>query len=118
MLAAALEVEVDAYVLSLADELDDRGHRLVVRNGQVVRRSLPLPRGAWRALNNVFIERLCRTLKYDHICLSPADSGTACREGIRVFLNYYNCGERSHSSLDDKTSDEVHRQTRINRRAA
>ena len=33
MIAAALEAEVDAYVESFADELDENGHRLVVRNG-------------------------------------------------------------------------------------
>jgi hypothetical protein len=40
MLAAALEAEVDAYVSALADEQDDQGHRLVVRNGHAVARSL------------------------------------------------------------------------------
>ncbi len=38
MLAAALEAEADAYVASLADELDDDGRRLVVRNGHARRR--------------------------------------------------------------------------------
>lgn len=38
MLAAALEAEADAYVGSLADELDEDGHRLVVRNGHAQRR--------------------------------------------------------------------------------
>src|SRR4051812_11741201 len=33
MLAAALEVEADAYIAALADERDEDGHRLVVRNG-------------------------------------------------------------------------------------
>ena len=33
MLAAALEAEVDAYLAELADERDERGRRLVVRNG-------------------------------------------------------------------------------------
>ncbi|MFF8911510.1 transposase, partial [Streptomyces olivaceoviridis] len=33
MLAAALEVEVDAYIAELAHEKDDDGRRLVVRNG-------------------------------------------------------------------------------------
>jgi putative transposase len=33
MLAAALEAEVDAYVSGLAGEVDERGRRLVVRNG-------------------------------------------------------------------------------------
>ena len=39
-LAAALEAEVDGYVTSLSDERDDQGHRLVVRNGHAVARSL------------------------------------------------------------------------------
>ena len=40
MLAAALEAEVDAYVSSLVDEVDEHGHRLVVRNGHAEPRSL------------------------------------------------------------------------------
>ena len=44
MLAAALEAEVDTYVSALADEVDDRGHRLVVRNGHAVPR--PIATGA------------------------------------------------------------------------
>jgi putative transposase len=40
MLAAALEAEVDAYVSSLIDEVDERGRRLVVRNGHAEPRSL------------------------------------------------------------------------------
>ena len=40
MLAAALEAEVDIYVSSLADEVDEDGHRLVVRNGHALPRSL------------------------------------------------------------------------------
>ena len=38
MLAAALEAEADCYVESLAHEVDDDGHRLVVRNGHARRR--------------------------------------------------------------------------------
>ncbi len=40
MLAAALEVEVDGYVSSLVSEVDEHGHRLVVRNGHAEPRSL------------------------------------------------------------------------------
>ena len=40
MLAAALEAEVDGYVSSLVGEVDEQGHRLVVRNGHAVPRSL------------------------------------------------------------------------------
>jgi putative transposase len=73
--------------------------------------------GAGRAIDNVFIERLWRTLKYDHIYLNPADNGTTCRDGINEFLNYYN-QERPHSSLNDQTPNEVYYQTRSNQRAA
>ena len=44
--------------------------------------------GVGRAIDNVFIERLWRTLKYDHVYLNPAASGNACRDGITEFLNY------------------------------
>jgi putative transposase len=40
MLAAALEAEVDAYVWNVAGEVDEHGHRLVVRNGHAEARSL------------------------------------------------------------------------------
>jgi putative transposase len=73
--------------------------------------------GAGRAIDNVFIERLWRTLKYDHIYLNPADNGTTCREGISEYLNYYN-QDRPHSSLNDQTPDEVYYRSRSNQRAA
>jgi putative transposase len=73
--------------------------------------------GVGRAIDNVFIERLWRTLKYDHVYLNPATSGNACRGGITEFLNYYN-EDRPHSSLNDQTPDEVYYQSRINERAA
>src|SRR3954451_8284807 len=40
MLAAALEAEVDAYITALADERDERGRRLVVRNGHAEPRTI------------------------------------------------------------------------------
>ena len=40
MLAAALEAEADGYIAVLADERDERGHRLVVRNGHAEPRVL------------------------------------------------------------------------------
>jgi len=46
MLAAALEAEVEAYVSSLSDEVDEHGHRLVVRNGHAEPRSLVTGAGA------------------------------------------------------------------------
>ena len=46
MLAAALEAEVDAYITALADERDERGRRLVVRNGHAVEREVVTGAGA------------------------------------------------------------------------
>jgi putative transposase len=45
MLAAALEAEVDAYIVGLAGERDERGHRLVVRNGYAVPRTVTTAAG-------------------------------------------------------------------------
>jgi transposase-like protein len=45
MLAAALEAEVDAYVAALAEDRDDRGHRLVVRNGRAEPRTISTAAG-------------------------------------------------------------------------
>ena len=46
MLAAALEAEVAAYIAAHAGELDERGHRLVVRNGHAVPRQVLTSAGA------------------------------------------------------------------------
>jgi transposase-like protein len=46
MLAAALEAEVEAYVAAFADQLDERGRRLVVRNGHARPRSVTTAAGA------------------------------------------------------------------------
>ena len=45
MLAAALEAEVDAYIAALAGQCDDRGHRLVVRNGRAEPRTITTTAG-------------------------------------------------------------------------
>jgi putative transposase len=73
--------------------------------------------GVGRAIDNVFIERLWRTVKYDHVYLNPANSGNELRQGLNVFLNYYN-QERPHSSLDDATPDEVYYRSKLQQRAA
>ena len=45
MLAAALEAEVDAYIAGLAGERDERGRRLVVRNGHAEPRTITTAAG-------------------------------------------------------------------------
>ena len=53
-------------------------------------------RGAWR--DNVFIERLWRTVKYEEVYLHAYDTVTDAKAGIAVHLDWYN-RDRPHSSL-------------------
>lgn len=63
--------------------------------------------GRKRAIDNILVERLWRTIKYDHIYPSPAASGTELREGLAKYIEFYNA-ERPHDGLGDKTPDEAH----------
>jgi len=62
-------------------------------------------KGSWR--DNVFIERLWKTLKYDHVYLHAYESVADAREKILNFLDWYNT-HRPHSSLDRMTPDEMY----------
>lgn len=55
--------------------------------------------GRGRALDNVFVERLWRTVKYENVYIKDYRSLPECRTGLGVYLNWYN-NEREHSSLD------------------
>lgn len=62
-------------------------------------------KGAWR--NNVFVERLWRTIKYEEVYLRAYASVSEARAGISRYLTFYN-GRRPHSSLDRKTPDQAY----------
>ena len=62
-------------------------------------------KGAWR--DNVFVERLWRSVKYEEVYLHAYDSVSAAREGIGSYLDLYN-RRRPHSSLDGRTPDEAY----------
>lgn len=62
-------------------------------------------RGRW--VDNVMIERLWRTLKYDCVYLNAFETGSEARKGIGKWIRRYN-EERPHSSLDDKTPHEAY----------
>jgi putative transposase len=62
-------------------------------------------KGAWR--DNVFVERLWRSVKYEEIYLKAYDSVREARSSIGKYLAFYN-QKRPHSSLDDRTPDEVY----------
>ena len=59
-------------------------------------------RGSWR--DNVFVERLWRSIKYEEVYLRAYDTVSDARASIGQYLDFYN-GRRPHSSLDRKTPD-------------
>lgn len=46
--------------------------------------------GKGRAIDNIFIERFWRTLKYDYIYLHPASDGLELFQGVKQYIQYYN----------------------------
>jgi putative transposase len=62
-------------------------------------------RGAWR--DNVFVERLWRSVKYEEVYLRAYGSVSDARASLGQYLTFYN-GRRPHSSLDRKTPDHVY----------
>jgi len=62
-------------------------------------------KGAWR--DNVFVERLWRSVKYEEVYLRAYDSVGEARRSIGRYLDFYN-GRRPHSSLDGSTPDQAY----------
>ncbi len=62
-------------------------------------------KGAWR--DNVFVERLWRSVKYEEVYLRAYDTVSAARAGLSSYFVFYNA-RRPHSSLDGKTPDEFY----------
>ena len=62
-------------------------------------------KGSWR--DNVFIERLWRSVKYEDIYLRAYSSVSEVKTGLSRYFNFYN-SRRPHSSLDGQTPDQVY----------
>ncbi len=62
-------------------------------------------RGCWR--DNVFVERLWKSIKYEEVYLHAYDSVSEARSGLERYLTFYN-HHRPHSTLDRSTPDEVY----------
>jgi hypothetical protein len=62
-------------------------------------------KGAWR--DNVFVERLWRTIKYEEVYLRAYASVSEARAGIGRYIGFYN-SRRPHSSLDGKNPDQAY----------
>jgi len=64
--------------------------------------------GKGRALDNIFVERLWRTVKYECVYLQEWDSVREAKIGLQKYFNFYNY-ERPHSSLGGKTPFMAHK---------
>jgi len=63
--------------------------------------------GKGRWVDNVFVERLWRSLKYEEVYLKAYDTVAEARLGIGNYFRFYNC-ERRHQGLDRQTPDQVY----------
>ncbi len=72
-------------------------------------------RGRW--MDNVFIERLWRSLKYECIYLHAFETGSELRAGLSKWIGYYNA-RRPHSTLAGHTPDEAYEVRRMEKLAA
>ena len=62
-------------------------------------------KGSWR--DNVFVERLWRSVKYEEVYLKAYDTVVEARASLSRYLDFFN-RQRPHSSLDRKTPDEAY----------
>ena len=72
-------------------------------------------RGRW--LDNVFFERLWRSVKHEEVYLKAYDSVSVARDSLKRYFEFYN-SRRPHSSLDRVTPDQFYFQSLPMRRAA
>ena len=63
--------------------------------------------GRGRCQDNIFIERLWWTIKYQYLYLHSFENGSALRRGLTGWISTYYY-DRGHSTLDDRTPDEVY----------
>lgn len=63
--------------------------------------------GKGRCMDNIFTERLWRTVKYENVYLKLYQNIREAKAGLQEYFEFYN-QERFHSSLDDKTPVEVY----------
>jgi putative transposase len=68
--------------------------------------------GRGRALDNVFVERLWRSVKYEDIYIRGYDSVLGLHRGLTAYFAFYN-DERPHQSLDYRTPAAVYRGTEV-----
>ena len=73
--------------------------------------------GKGRWIDNVFIERLWRSLKYECVYLKSFETGQQAREEIGIWFNFYNFS-RPHSTFNGRTPNEVYNKLPIQRQSS
>ena len=63
--------------------------------------------GKGRWVDNVFVERLWRSLKYEEVYLKAYETVAEARQGMANYFRFYN-RERRHQSLNRQTPDQVY----------
>jgi len=66
--------------------------------------------GKGRAIDNIFVERLWKSVKYEHIYLNIYDDAVQLYEGLKGYFEFYNHG-RPHQSLAYDTPEEFYRKS-------
>jgi len=64
--------------------------------------------GKGRAIDNIFIERFWRSLKYEKIYIEPSDNGLELYHKIKDYMKFYNM-ERPYQGLEYKRPVEIYR---------
>ena len=72
-------------------------------------------KGAWR--DNVFVERLWKSVKYEEVYLRAYGTVSEAKAGLARYFEFYN-RRRPHSSLDDMTPEQFYFNTRPQPKAA
>jgi putative transposase len=65
--------------------------------------------GKGRVIDNIFIERLWRTVKQDYVYLHPAENGSELYSGLRSFFIYYNT-KKAHQGIGRITPEKLYKQ--------
>jgi putative transposase len=72
-------------------------------------------KGCYR--DNIFVERIWRTVKYEHLYTKEFNNLKEVRKSLSIWFEWYN-QERFHQSLDNLTPDEVYYQNQVIPQAA
>lgn len=63
--------------------------------------------GKGRAIDNIFVERLWKSVKYEYLYLQRPESCQDLYQGLKQYFHFYN-QERLHQSLDYKTPESIY----------